>query len=63
MTIFQRLTQPFQKLISKLNKNDEVEATICDDLDPYMVGVVKSLNEHATENVAPMTRARNSHAA
>lgn len=40
MTIFQRLTQPIQKLISKLNNDDETEASIDEPADPYVVGLV-----------------------
>ena len=43
MTIFQRLTQPFQKLISKLNKDDET-VIILDEHDPYVVDIVTRLD-------------------
>lgn len=58
MTLLQRVFNSFHRLVSKLNNDDETEATICDDLDPYMVSVVKRLNEQATDNVVPMARAR-----
>lgn len=43
MTIFQRITQPFQKLISKLNTDDETEADIDEPADPYVVDLVTRL--------------------
>lgn len=51
MTIFQRITQPFQKLISKLNKDDDDRAVFTGsegDLTSFLVeDLDKVLNEQS----------------
>lgn len=58
MTIFQRITQSFQKLISKLNKDDETEANIDEPADPYVVDLVTRLESLRARAVAKNAEVR-----
>lgn len=43
MTLLQRVFNSFHRLISKLDKDDEVEVVL-DEHDPYVVDIVKRLD-------------------
>jgi hypothetical protein len=43
MTLVQRVFNSFHRFVSKLDKDDEVEARIDDQADPYVVDIVNRL--------------------
>lgn len=61
MTMFERIREAaFLRLSKVLNKDDEeyIEEAISADLDPYLTGVVRDLNEqHSAARVVPLRRA------